>query len=167
MDEHKKTKINACLDGSIQVDWFDTTIPIKVLRISDSAKLPTKAHPTDAGYDLYANLVYNNEYSQLVCTTGLAFEIPVGYVGLLFPRSSLHKYNLSLSNAVGVIDSGYRGEVSFVFNYTDSKAFSKVYEAGDRIGQLIILPYPEVSFTLVDSLSESSRGAKGLGSSGV
>ena len=81
---------------------------VKVKKISEGAVLPTKAHATDAGYDLYADSKSVDEYGNAVYGTGIAVEIPKGYVGLVFPRSSIFKYALALSNAVGVIDSGYR-----------------------------------------------------------
>ncbi len=156
------------IDNVLQVDWFDTEyLNVKVKRVTDTAQLPTKAHQTDAGYDLYAHKKEKMRNGQLKYTTGLCFEIPDGYMGLLFPRSSLSNYNLALSNSVGIIDSGYRGEISFVFNYTEGQMFASTYNEGDRIGQLIIIPYPEVKFEEVKDLSESPRGAKGFGSSGV
>ena len=97
--------------------------------------------------------------------TGLAFEIPLGYVGLIFPRSSVRNYQLSLSNCVGVIDSGYRGEVQFTFNKLAGIP-SKKYEVGDRIGQMIIMPHPEVLLVEMENLSTTERGDGGFGSSG-
>lgn len=134
---------------------------IKIKRLNDKAILPTKAHATDAGYDLYAA---SAEYDKgLVCYgTGVAVEIPVGYVGLVFPRSSIANTHLTLSNSVGVIDSGYRGEIKAKFREDGNNW----YAIGDRIAQLIIMPYPEVTFEEVDELSDSDRGEGGYGSSG-
>src|SRR6185369_4003370 len=101
--------------------------------------------------------------------TGLAFEIPEGYVGLLFPRSSASNYDLILSNCVGVVDSGYRGEVKFRFKH--ASLFKRVmayvrslgrdnlfeYEISDKVGQLIIMPYPKVRFIEAEELSKSDR----------
>jgi dUTP pyrophosphatase len=92
-------------------------------------------------------------------------EIPLGYVGLLFPRSSVRNYELALSNCVGVVDSGYRGEIQFTFNKTGGVP-SKKYEVGERVGQMIILPYPEIELVELDILSSSERGEGGFGSSG-
>jgi dUTP pyrophosphatase len=75
--------------------------------------------------------------------TGLSMEIPEGYVGLLFPRSSISKTILNLSNSVGVIDSGYRGPIMFKFRYLEE---GLVYDVGDRIGQILIIPYPTMTF---------------------
>jgi dUTP pyrophosphatase len=128
--------------------------------------------------------MYYDEYGNICYGTGLAFEIPEGYVGLIFPRSSICKEQLLLSNAVGVIDSGYRGEVSFKFKpsmaldnrqcvKTDAEKFwsiavrqNDIYKVGDRIGQIIIIPYPSIEFEEVEELSETERGEGGYGSSG-
>lgn len=141
---------------------------VKIKKLNDKAVMPTKAHATDAGFDLYCT---SKEIDwgrrQLVCHTGLAFEIPEGYVGLLFPRSSLSNKPLMMANSVGVIDSGYRGEVTAEFNITDTRysAFSH-YQEGDKIAQMIIIPYPEIEFEWADSLSETDRGTGGHGSTG-
>lgn len=138
---------------------------VKVKKISESALLPTKAHATDAGYDLYASSKEVDEFGNAVYGTGIAVEIPKGYVGLVFPRSSIYKYALALSNAVGVIDSGYRGEIMAKFRRT--QYCENEYQLGERIAQLIIIPYPEVEFELATDLSESDRGVGGYGSSGA
>lgn len=137
---------------------------IKIKKVTESALLPIKAHATDAGYDLYADSKSVDEYGNAVYGTGIAVEIPKGYVGLVFPRSSIYKYDLALSNAVGVIDSGYRGEIMAKFRRT--QCCQNEYRLGERIAQLIIIPYPEVEFELTAELSDSDRGAGGYGSSG-
>lgn len=134
---------------------------IKLKRINDKAIIPTKAHATDAGFDLYATSCHYDN-GVVVYGTGIAVEIPQGYVGLVFPRSSIVNTNLTLSNSVGVIDSGYRGEIMAKFR----KGGSTTYKVGDRIAQLIIIPYPEVELEEVDELSESDRGVGGYGSTG-
>lgn len=138
---------------------------VKVKKISEGAVLPTKAHATDAGYDLYADSKSVDEYGNAVYGTGIAVEIPKGYVGLVFPRSSIFKYALALSNAVGVIDSGYRGEIMAKFRRT--QYCENEYQIGERIAQLIIIPYPEIEFELATELSDSDRGVGGYGSSGA
>lgn len=136
---------------------------VRMKRLNDDAIIPRYAKPGDAGMDLTA--VWINQQMEIITYgTGLAVEIPTGHVGLLFPRSSIYKTGMSLTNAVGVIDSGYRGEIMMKFEMTDSDA---MYKVGDRIGQLVIMPYPEVEFEEVDELSETSRGAGGYGSTGV
>lgn len=138
---------------------------IKIKKLCDNAVIPVKAHPTDAGMDLTAtSRTYDKANRCIEYGTGLAFEIPEGYVGLLFPRSSIYKTGLDLSNSVGVIDSGYRGEVKFKFYYETPG--NPIYEVGDRIGQIIIMPYPEIEFVEVDELSHSDREKGGFGSSG-
>lgn len=138
---------------------------VRFKKLSDLAVMPTKAHATDAGLDLTAAWVEEDRKRQIVTYhTDLAFEIPEGYVGLLFPRSSVYKHQLSLSNAVGVIDSGYRGEVSFKFRIVQPHISR--YSAGDRIGQMIIIPYPEIEFEEAALLGQSDRGEGGFGSTG-
>jgi len=141
---------------------------VKIKRVDPAAVMPRKAHATDAGFDLVAVSKTVDDDWNAVYGTGLAFEIPVGYVGLLFPRSSNAKKDLILSNCVGVLDSGYRGEVMFKFKRQYVRSFErrKEYEIGDRIGQLIIIPIPDIDFVEVNELSESERGTGGYGSSG-
>lgn len=143
---------------------------VRFKKLNEKAVMPTKAHTTDAGFDLTAtSREVDEENGNVVYGTGIAVEIPEGYVGLVFPRSSICKKDLALSNAVGVIDAGYRGEIMAKFKSTlpASEEFIEVYEVGDRIAQLIILPYPEVEFVEADSLSGSERGEGGYGSTGV
>ena len=148
---------------------------VRIKKLCENAVMPSKAHADDAGFDLVATSRNIDEYGCMVYGTGLAFEIPSGYVGLLFPRSSNAKKDLLLSNSVGVIDSGYRGEVTMKFKpamrFRDGageleKVEGRFYDVGDRIGQLIVMPYPEIEFDEVDELSESERGTGGYGSSG-
>lgn len=150
---------------------------VKIKKLNENAVIPSYAKHGDAGMDITAISKSYDEYGNVVYGTGLAFEIPQGYVGLLFPRSSNTKKDLILGNSVGVIDTGYRGEVVFKFKpsiiYTmdDDVDFVGVpyhslgnYEVGDRIGQIIIMPYPKVNFIEVDELSDSDRGIGGFGS---
>ena len=148
---------------------------VKIKKLYEDSILPTKAHTTDAGYDLYAHSKSYDDDGNVVYGSGVAMEIPQGYVGLVFPRSSNAKKDLILSNSVGVIDSGYRGEISFKFKPSNviekpdlaymPESISK-YEIGERIGQIIIMPYPEIEFVEVDELSDSDRGDGSYGSSG-
>ena len=140
-------------------------LEIKFKKLVESAKIPTKAHPTDAGADLTAvSREWNEELKCWVYGTGIATEIPEGYVGLVFPRSSIRKYTLAQCNCIGVIDSHYRGEI--MVSYKPTSDVQKLYEVGDKIAQLIILPYPEVSYLEAESLSETDRGENVHGSSG-
>lgn len=137
---------------------------VKVKKLDQNAVIPKKAHASDAGFDLVAVKV-GFEDGCWVCYTGLAFEIPEGYMGLVFPRSSIVRKDMSLANAVGVIDSHYRGEVTGRFRLTGNLEFPK-YGVGERFAQMIIMPYPEVEFVESDELSETDRGAGGYGSTG-
>lgn len=145
---------------------------IKVKKLVPGAVMPRKAHDSDAGFDLVAVSKSYDQYGNLVYGTGLAFEIPDGYVGLLFPRSSNSKKICSLANSVGVIDSGYRGEVTLKFKalgtYTNIALGDSVmrYEVGDRVGQMLVMELPQVEFLEADELSRSERGDGGYGSTG-
>ena len=163
---------------------------VKIKKLHKDAVIPKYAKPGDAGLDLTATSMEYDEDGNWVYGTGLAFEIPEGYVGMLFPRSSNAKTNMYLTNSVGILDSGYRGEVMFkyktvhnVSNYLPHWWYAKVlkrkgyevhidcithkaYKVGDRIGQIIIIPYPKIDFVEVDELSETERGTGGYGSSG-
>jgi len=140
---------------------------VKFKKLSPDAVTPTYAHPDDAGLDLTAtNVRYDIETNQLVCGTSLAVEIPTGFVGLITPRSSISNTGLALSNSVGVIDSGYTGEIIFKFNSVFGTN-KRGYKKGDRIGQLLILPIGRVTMSETDELKQSSRGTGGYGSTGV
>ena len=140
---------------------------VKFKKLHNDAVIPQYAHNTDDGLDLTA-LSFTQEVDKsgrlvLVYHTGLAVEIPEGHVGLLFMRSSVAQKSISLTNAVGVIDSGYRGEIICKFKIT-TDAIPTIYQAGDKIAQLIILPYPTVEPVEVDELSNTDRGEDGFGS---
>lgn len=141
---------------------------IRYRKIYPDAVEPVRGSEWAAGWDLTARAVaYDDENQCVVYSTGLAFEIPRGYVGLLFPRSSIFKKMLWLTNSVGVLDADYRGEVLFKFGIrTDAHKQMGFYEKGERIGQLVIVPVPEVAFLESESLSETKRGAGGYGSTG-
>lgn len=140
-------------------------LQVAIKKLHPSAIIPSYAKPGDAGLDLTAVRILSDDNNQITYGTGLAFEIPADYVGLIFPRSSIRKYELALTNSVGVIDSGYRGEIQFTFHKT-SHSNSTKYEIGDRIGQLVIIPYPQVKLVEESNLSETERGEEGFGSSG-
>lgn len=171
-------------------------LKVRIKKLCKDAIIPTYAKNGDAGMDLTAVDYYYDVDGCIVYKTGLAVEIPEGYVGLVFPRSSISKSDLFLTNAVGVIDSGYRGEilakfkpVAF-FEPNDDTEFDKdkfkacanthlpqhgdelvyshaiKFNLGERIAQLIIMPYPQIEFEEVVSLTETERGDGGYGSSG-
>ena len=133
---------------------------VKIKKLHENAVIPRYAKPGDAGMDLTAVEAYE-EGMWITYRIGLAMEIPQGYVGLLFPRSSVYKTEQQLSNCVGVIDSGYRGEIMMKFSRS-----SRQYSVGDRVGQIILMSYPRVEFEQVDELSDSERGTGGYGSTG-
>ena len=144
---------------------IDTSLQVKVKKLDPKAVIPSYAKPGDAGLDLTAvSKEWDEKNGVVVIGTGLAFEIPEGHVGLIVPRSSIYKTPLMLANSIGVIDSGYRGEVKFMFRPVDRARQN--YEIGDRIGQIIIIPYPRVAFTEVSELPSSDRGVASFGSSG-
>jgi dUTP pyrophosphatase len=140
---------------------------IQFKKLVPEAQKPKFGKPGDAGADLVATSKEWRGDRQIVYGTGLALEIPEGMVGLVFPRSSIRDKNLSMANSVGVIDSGYRGEVMVTFNVTANDLdFVTKYAIGDRIAQLLIIPVPLVQFVEVDELSETQRGTDGHGSTG-
>lgn len=140
---------------------------LKIKKLSPEAIIPSRAYENDAGLDLTA---LTKEYCEghISYGTGLAIEIPTGFVGLIFPRSSIYNKDQVLANSVGVIDSSYRGELTFKFKDSDptlNKVMVREYEVGDRIGQLVVLQLPSIELVEVDELSSSSRGSNGYGSS--
>ena len=143
---------------------------VKIKKLVSNAVIPQYAHDTDAGLDLTAVSFGRDEYGNIVYHTGLAIEIPNGYAGFLFPRSSVSKYDLSLCNCVGVIDSAYRGEIILKFNYLNSlknTGYDKnFYSVGDRVGQLIIMKYPKIKLVEVGELTDTDRSDGGFGSTG-
>ena len=137
---------------------------VKIKRLDKSAVIPKYAKDGDEGLDLTATAYKVNEKGQYIYTSDLALEIPDGYVGLLFPRSSICKKDLEMTNSVGVIDSNYRGPIKSVFNPTCEDP--EIYELDERFAQLIIIPYPRIEFEEVEELSETNRGTGGYGSTG-
>ena len=149
---------------------------VNVKKLDSNAVIPTYAKHGDAGMDLTAVSKEYDEHGNVCYGTQLAFEIPNGFVGLLFPRSSNTKKDLILGNSVGVIDSGYRGEVVLKFKAIDTqylqdgkltflkRDFMKEYNIGDRVGQIVIMPVPQIEFNVVDELSTTDRGVGGFGS---
>jgi dUTP pyrophosphatase len=170
-------------------------VQVKIKRLHKNAVFPAYAKEGDAGMDLTAISYVFDEHGAIVYGTGIAIEIPEGYVGLLFPRSSNSKKDLILSNSVGVVDSGYRGEIMFKYKpvsfFADSSPFNEggqitdnfdfisvgketdeddfqmqLYDVGDRIGQIMIIPIPRIEFIEAEELSDSERGEGGYGSTG-
>ena len=194
-----KEKI-AILEKALEKLNKKADLQVKIKKLHPDAVVPTYAHETDCGMDLTAVSRTFDEYGNVVYGFGLAFEIPEGYAGFIFPRSSNHKSGLLLTNSVGVIDSSYRGEVTAKFAsrftmtrprtfveklkmlFETPKTFCKNcyinvntnpcfdekvnYNIGDRVAQMVILPYPKIEFVEVDELSDTERGTGGYGSTG-
>lgn len=145
---------------------------VKIKKLVEEAVIPFYAKPGDAGLDLTAvSYDYKEDIDCHVYGTGIAVEIPEGYVGLIYPRSSNRKTDAYMCNHVGVVDSGYRGEIMLSFKNRDKyidniPQLFKPYEVGDKVAQLIIMPYPKIKFVEVDKLSDSDRGENGHGSTG-
>lgn len=162
---------------------------VKFKKLHRNAVIPKYAKPGDAGMDLTAvsrEMVTNKDHADYIeYNTGLSIEIPDGYVGLLFPRSSISKKDLTLCNSIGVIDSKYRGEIKLRFkvdisydsleqlkgdlayvwdNHREEEVIQYIYDINDRVGQLIILSYPQIEFEEVEELSDTVRGEGGFGS---
>lgn len=172
-------------------------LKVKIKKLHADAVVPNYAHSTDCGMDLTAISKTFDKHGNVVYGFGLAFEIPKGYAGFIFPRSSNHKSGLLLTNSVGILDSCYRGEVTAKFASRTklsrpAKFWEKLkllfgsnpegrnmavtinevwdedinYNIGDRVAQMVILPYPKVTFEEVSELSETERGDGGYGSTG-
>ena len=141
---------------------------INLKRLNNLAKVPTRGSKYAAGYDLYAatdKIIDIAPHSTIKIGTGFAFEIPYGTFGAIFPRSGIAtKRGLRPANCVGVVDADYRGEV-IVALHNDTDEIQSI-EPGERIAQLIILPYLAVDFNETDELSDTIRGASGFGDSG-
>ena len=139
---------------------------VKVKKLVPEAVIPSYSKVGDAGMDLTITREIENTSFSVSYGFGIAMEIPQGYVGLVFPRSSVRNQDLILSNCVGVIDSGYRGELQATFKKTNGLDSIK-YKVGERGAQIIILPYPTIYMTEVPELSNTERGDGGFGSTGV
>lgn len=137
---------------------------VKIKKLHPDATLPTYAKPGDAGADLTA-ISINSKQEYIEYDTGIAFEIPEGYFGMVVPRSSVTNKSLILKNSIGIIDAGFRNSVKFRFKIVDNG--EHIYNIGDRIGQIIILPYPQIDYEVVEELGSTERGADGFGSSGA
>lgn len=140
---------------------------INIKKLSPTAEIPTTGSKYAAGYDLYADCSekFIKAHSTEMIGTGLALEIPEGYFGAIFARSGLaSKEGLRPANCVGVVDSDYRGEVKVAL-HNDTNELRTVTH-GERIAQLVIMPYLPVEFNAVDELTDTDRGEGGFGSTG-
>jgi dUTP pyrophosphatase len=159
-------KVLLAIDNDIQNNAMsiNTSLKIRLKKLNPTAVTPSYSKDGDAGMDLTSTTIISHTTDQVTYGTGISLEIPKDYVGLVFPRSSIRKYDLELTNSVGVIDSGYRGEIQLTFNKVNSK--TTIYNVGDRIGQIMIIPYPKINFVESDELTITERGEGGFGSSG-
>ncbi|MCL2018668.1 MAG: dUTP diphosphatase [Oscillospiraceae bacterium] len=142
---------------------------IKVKKLNENAKLPFRATSGSAGADLFARIEHTvrlEPSGRELIPTGLSLEIPEGFGGFIFPRSSLaSKHGVSLSNCVGVIDSDYRGELKIPVINHGTDAFE--IGDGDRIAQLVVMPFCTAEFSIDNELSVTERGDGGFGSTGA
>lgn len=142
---------------------------VNIKKLTKTAKTPTRGSSSAAGYDLYADLqtpITINPHGTVKVGTGLAVEVPEGYAALIFARSGLAtKQGLRPANCVGLCDSDYRGEY-IVALHNDSEEAREI-NPGDRIAQLVVIPYLSMEFEEVDELSATERGAGGFGSTGT
>ena len=173
------------------------------IKLDEGAVMPKYAHNSDACMDVVATRKWTDEYGNICYGTGLHFQLPEDYVMLIFPRSSVSKYTLSLCNSVGILDAGYTGELILKYKPTlvvggigaegydndewsledDSTVIAipgstpyinqdvifwsvDVYDIGDKVGQILIIPRPKVEFEKVDELEKTERGDGGFGSTG-
>ena len=141
------------------------TLTLKFRKLKENAVAPKKRTPDAAGFDLVAvSKSFDTATNCIMYGTGLSLEVPKGYVGLLFPRSSVYKTSHALANSVGVIDSDYRGEVKAIFR---TGKVGSSYKEGDRVCQLVIVPCPAIELQEVQELSETARGENDLGSANM
>lgn len=137
---------------------------LKIKKLNEAAETPSYACHGDAGLDLKAvTITVTEDYIEY--GTGLAIEIPYGFAAFIFPRSSISNYSLILANSVGVVDSGYKGELKVRFKKIGDK--DKIYEIGNKVAQLVLMPIAIAnSIEVVDELSATDRGTGGFGHSG-
>lgn len=139
---------------------------IKFKKLHPDAVIPTKAHPTDAGWDLTAVSVEEDRKRNIITYhTGIAVGLPKNHFGLLCPRSSVYKHQLQLANGLGIIDQDYHGELIFKFRIVQPHISR--YPIGERVGQLVVVPMPVLEEEVVDELEETERGEGGFGSTGA
>lgn len=145
-----------------------TPVNVHIKLLDPELPAPAYAKPGDAGADLRSRVDFELEPGErALVPTGVAIALPEGYVGLVHPRSGLATKNgITIVNAPGTVDSGYRGELMVTLLNTD-KTKSFHVQRGDRIAQLVIQKYEHAAFTVVDELEQTERGSSGFGSSGI
>ena len=138
-------------------------IDVKIRKVHPDAVIPFRAHATDAGMDVTAiSMEMTEDYIEY--DTGLQFQLPEGYAMLIFPRSSNSKKDLLLCNSVGILDAGYTGNLKLRFKLMTEGYTEKIYNPGDKVGQIMIIPYPEINFIETEVFNETERGDGGFGS---
>jgi dUTP pyrophosphatase len=144
-----------------------TTVPVPLVRLDPDLPLPAYAHPGDAGADLRTAVDVTLEPGErALVPTGVALALPDGYVGLVHPRSGLAaRHGLTIVNAPGTIDAGYRGEISVLLLNLDPRE-PVTLRRGDRIAQLVVQRFERAEFVVTERLDDSVRGAGGYGSTG-
>lgn len=151
-------------------DFMPAELPVRIpiQRLDEGIEIPTHAYAGDAGTDLRSTVDAALEpFERMAVPCGIAIALPEGYAGFVLPRSGLAaKHGVSIVNAPGLIDSGYRGELKVVLVNLDPREPFEI-KRGDRIAQLVVMPVPPVTYAPVDALSETERGTGGFGSSGV
>lgn len=138
---------------------------LKVKLLTPTARLPTRAHDTDVGYDLYVDKVSHDHDNVYKVEFNIAVQPPAGYFTQLYPRSSIHKSNCMMANSVGIIDPDYTGPICMLIR-ADTAAVQQLPEVGERFGQLVIQKICNFPITTVDTLDTTTRGDGGFGSSG-
>ena len=142
---------------------------VKIKKLDERATIPSYGSEYAAGFDLYAILDNDTtikSHETVLIKTGLSMEIPVGYAGMIFARSGLAtKKGLAPANKVGVVDSDYRGEVMVALHNHSNE--DQTISNGERIAQMVIMPFYKAEFTVVEELSDTERGAGGFGSTGT
>lgn len=176
-----KSQQTQLLNAVKAINTFPNHIVVKYKKLSEDAQIPTKISKDSAGMDLVVTDVEYDYDTKTYCYhTGLAMEIPSGYVGLLFPKSSIYNQNLTLANCVGVIDADYRGEVmarfkgdceyykierknNNLFAFLFGEKHPKIYKVGEKVVQLIIVRIPDVTLQEIDNVTSTERGTNGFG----
>ena len=152
---------SACITNQIVI-----TMEVKIKKLNPAAVIPTYAKPGDACMDLTATSLHYDDVKGFIYGTGLAMEIPVGYEGVIRPRSSICKTDAYITNSPGTVDAGYRGEVMVVFKNNHPDNHEAPYKVGERIAQIKIQEVIPIEFVEVEELSETERGDGGYGSTG-
>lgn len=160
-----KDECSGSKSGKVVERWPERTLEVKCKLLHPDAKLPKYSRDGDAGMDLFAVSRTFDDHGNIVYDTGVSIALDQGYVADLRPRSGVTKYDLNMLNSPGTVDSNYRGPL--IIKFRPTKEDPKIYEVGERIAQLVIIPIPYIILEEVDDLDETVRGTGGFGSSGT